>query len=407
MKRKSSIHHIGVAAAAAGISLVAFAAAAQEAVGVTDSTIKIGNTIPYSGPASAYGQLGETLGKYVDKINAEGGVCDRQIEFISYDDGYSPPKTVEQTRKLVESDQVLATVYQLGTPTNSAIHRYMNQKKVPHLFLATGASKWAQPEEYPFTLAFNPAYDTEAIIYAQYILENFPDGKIAVLYQNDDYGKDYLNGLKQGLGDKAQSMIVAEQPYETSDPTVDSQMVALQNSDANIFVNVTTPKFAAQAIKKAAELDWKLDLHLLNNVSTSIGSVLKPAGLEASKDLVTASYVKEPGDPQWEDDPAMKDWNAFMDEYYPDGDKTSNFTLTGAIVGDLLQRTLEKACDNLSREGLMEAARNLDVELPLLLPGISYTTGPNDYRGIETLQLARFNGERWELFGDVISGKME
>lgn len=388
-------------ALAAGVAIVAMPALAQDTPGVTDTTIKLGNTIPYSGPASAYGQLGKTLSAYMDKVNADGGVCGRQIDFISYDDGYSPPKTVEQTRKLVESDNVLATVYQLGTPTNSAIHRYMNQKKVPHLFLATGATKWGDPEHYPWTIGFNPAYQPEARLYAKYIMEQKPDAKIGVLYQNDDYGKDYLKGLKDGLGDKAGDMIVAEQSYETSDPTVDSQMVALKNSGANVFVNITTPKFAAQAIKKAAEIGWKPDLHMLNNVSTSIGSVLKPAGIEASTGVITASYLKEPGDPQWDGDQGLKDWNAFMDKYYPDGDKTSNFTVTGYTVGQLIQITLEKACDDLTREGLMKAVADLDEPLPLFLPGISFKTGPDDFFGIDQFQLAKFNGERWELFGDV------
>ena len=383
--------------------MIAVPAAAQNAPGVTETTIKIGNTIPYSGPASAYGQLGETLSKYIEKINAEGGVCGRQIEFISYDDAYSPPKTVEQTRKLVESDQVLASAYQLGTPTNSAIHRYMNQKKVPHLFLATGATKWGDPENYPYTIGFNPSYQTEGRIYAKYILDTMPDGKIAVLYQNDDYGKDYLKGLRDGLGDKADAMIVAEESYETADPTVDSQMVNLKGSGANIFVNITTPKFAAQAIKKAFELGWKPDMHLLNNVSTSIGSVLKPAGLDASTGLITAAYLKEPGDPQWEDDQGMKDWSAFMDKYYSSGDRSSNFTVTGYTVGQLLKSTLEKSCDDLTREGLMKSVANLDEELPLLLPGIKFTTGADDFFGLEELQLSKFNGERWELFGDVVS----
>ena len=289
--------------------------------GVTDKEIKIGNINPYSGPASAYGQIGKTIAAYFNKVNAEGGINGRKINFISYDDGYSPPKTVEQARKLVESDEVLLIFQSLGTPTNTAIHKYMNAKKVPQLFVATGATKWGDPKHFPWTMGWQPTYQTEGHIYARYLLSKHPDAKIGILYQNDDYGKDYVKGLKDGLGDKAAKMIVSEQPYEVTDPTVDSQIVNLKASGANVFYNVTTPKFAAQAIKKAAEIGWH-PVHLLNNVSQSVGAVLKPAGLENAKGILSTFYLKDPTDPAWKNDAGYKQWLAFMDKYYPNGDKT-------------------------------------------------------------------------------------
>jgi branched-chain amino acid transport system substrate-binding protein len=391
------------------VSAVALSApgAKAETVGVTDDTIKIGNTMPYSGPASAYGQIGETIEKYFNKLNDEGGINGRKIEFITYDDAYSPPKTVEQTRRLVEQDQVAALFAPLGTPTNTAIHRYVNAKKVPHLFLATGASKWGQPEEYPWTMGWQPNYPTEGKIYAQYILDNIPDAKIGVLYQNDDYGKDYLHGFMEGLGDKADELVVAEESYEVADPTVDSQIINLQNSGANVFFNITTPKFAAQAIKKAHEIGWK-PTHFLNNVSQSVGAVMKPAGLEASQGIISAIYQKEPGDPQWNDDPGMQDWNAFMDEYYPDGDKASSFTVFGYGIAKTMEQVLRQAGDDLSRENIMKQAANLkEVEIPTLLPGIVVDTSPTDFYPIEAVQLVRFEGESWERFGDVLSSESE
>ena len=391
-----------VLAVGTGASLVAIAAGAQE-TGVTDSTIRIGLVQPFSGPASAYSQIAKTDQAYVEMLNDNGGVCGRKIELIAYDDGYSPPKTVEQTRKLVESDEVMFIFNGLGTPTNSAIQKYMNARKVPQLFVATGASKFGDPENFPWTMGWQPNYVDEGKIYAAYIRENHPDGKIGILYQNDDYGKDYVNGLKAGLGDKA-SMIVAEQPYETSDPTVDSQIINLKASGADIFINVGTPKFAAQAIKKAHEIGWK-PTQFLNSVSNSVGAVLKPAGLEASRGIISAAYLKDPQDPQWENDEGLKKWHAFMDKYYPDGDKTSNFTIYGYGVTQTLENVLRASCDDLTRAGIMKAAASIDnLELDVSLPGINVNTGPSDFYPLQSMQLERFNGERFELFGEIIDG---
>lgn len=407
MTTRSSMRHMGVAAAAAGISLYAFAAAAADMTGVTDDTIKIGNIMPYSGPASAYSQIGKADAAYFEMVNDNGGICGRQIEFISYDDGYSPPKTVEQARKLVESDQVAIIFNSLGTPTNSAIQKYMNAKKVPQLFVATGASKFGDPENFPWTMGWQPDYVSEGKIYAQYILDNMPDARIGVLYQNDDYGKDYLHGFKEGLGDKADSMIVAEQPYETSDPTVDSQVINLKSSGADVFFNVATPKFAAQAIKKAGEIGWDAT-QIVNSVSNSVGAVLKPAGFDNSTGVISALYLKDPQDPQWKDDPGVQKWEAFMDEYYPDGDKTSSFTFYGYSVSQTLHKTLEAACDDLSREGIMKSAANLrDVSLDMTPEGITVNTGSNDYYPLQNMQLIKFNGERWVPFGEILSGAAE
>ena len=387
------------ATAAVALAAAASAAGAQE-------TIKVGNTMPYSGPASAYGQIGETEAKCFEMINDKGGINGRTIEFISYDDGYSPPKTVEQVRKLVESDQVDILFQTLGTPTNSAIHAYLNQKGVPHLFVATGATKWGNPEEFPWTMGWQPNYQTEAKIYAQYILENLPDAKIAVLYQNDDYGKDYLHGFKEGLGDRT-DMIVAELPYEVADPTVDSQIISAKASGADVFFNITTPKFAAQAIKKAHEIGWK-PTHFLNNVSISVGAVLQPAGLEASTGLISAQYQMDPTDPQWQEHEDFKEWSAFMDEYHPDGDKTSSFTSYGYAACMTLRQVLEQAGDDLSRENIMKQAASLqDFRVPMLLPGITIDTSATDFYPIEAMQLSKFNGKNWELFGDIISAETE
>jgi branched-chain amino acid transport system substrate-binding protein len=374
--------------------------------GASDTEIKIGNTNPYSGPASAYGLIGKTIDAYFKKVNAEGGINGRKITFISYDDGYSPPKTVEQVRKLVESDEVLLVFQPLGTPSNTAIHKYMNAKKVPQLFVATGATKWGDPKNFPWTMGWQPNYQSEGRIYAKYIMEKHPNGKIGILFQNDDYGKDYVKGLKDGLGDKAKSMIVAEQPYEVADPTVDSQIINLKASGADIFFNVTTPKFAAQAIRKAGEIGWK-PVHLLNNVSNSVGSVLKPAGLEHAKDVLSTFYTKDPTDPQWKNDKGYQEWIAFMDKYCGDCDKTSTFTVYGYSVAQTLAHTLKQAGDNLTRENVMKQAANLkDLELPMLLPGVKINTGPNDFFPIEQMQMGRFNGTNFELFGPVMSGEI-
>ena len=374
--------------------------------GASDTEIKVGNTMPYSGPASAYGLIGKTIEAYYKKVNAEGGVNGRKITFISYDDAYSPPKTVEQVRKLVESDEVLLVFQPLGTPSNTAIHKYMNSKKVPQLFVATGATKWGDPKNFPWTMGWQPNYQSEGRIYAEYLIKNHPQGKIGILFQNDDYGKDYVKGMKDGLGDKAKTMIVSEQPYETSDPTVDSQIINLKASGADVFFNVTTPKFAAQAIKKAHEIGWK-PVHLLNNVSNSVGSVLKPAGLEASKDILSTGYLKDPTDPTWNDDAGKKEWLAFMDKYFPDGDKTSSFTVYGYSVAMTLAQVLRQCGDDLTRESVMKQAANLkDLQLPMALPGIKINTSEKDFFPFEQMQMQKFTGERWELFGPIMSGEV-
>ncbi|MCG2627484.1 ABC transporter substrate-binding protein [Bradyrhizobium sp. WYCCWR 13023] len=396
--------------AAASLALALIAATTSIATaqkkydtGATDTEIKIGNIMPYSGPASAYGIIGRTEAAYFKKINDEGGINGRKINFISYDDAYSPPKTVEQARKLVESDEVLFIFNSLGTPPNSAIHKYMNTKKVPQLFVATGATKWNDPQNFPWTMGWQPNYQSETQIYAKWLLKNKPDAKIAVLYQNDDYGKDYLKGLKDGLGAKAASMIVAEESYETSEPTIDSHIVRLKSTGANVFMNITTPKFAAQAVKKNAEIGWK-PLHFLNNVSASVGSVMKPAGFENGQDIISADYLKDVSDPEWNNDAGMKEFMAFMDKYFPDGDKLDKGTIVGFAVAQTLVHVLKNCGDDLTRENIMKQAASMkDFRTEALLPGIKINTGPNDFAPISQLQLEKFKGERWELFGDVIS----
>jgi ABC-type branched-subunit amino acid transport system substrate-binding protein len=376
------------------------AAVAADAPGVTATEIKIGNTNPYSGPASAYGTIGKAIAAYFKKVNDEGGVNGRKINFITYDDSYSPPKAVEMVRKLVEQDQVALLFQTLGTPTNSAIHKYMNQQKVPHLFVATGATKWNDPQHFPWTMGFQPNYQTEGRIYAQYILKNIPDAKIGILYQNDDYGKDYRKGMLDGLGD-AKKMIVLEQTYEVTDPTIDSQIVNLKNSGANVFFNVTIPKFAVQAIKKSHDIGWK-PTHFLNNVSSSLGTVLKPAGLDASKGLITALYQKEVTDPQWKNDKGFLDWVAFMKKYYPEGALDDQFNAYGYLAAQTMVQALKQCGNDLSRENIMKQAASLkNFELPLLLPGVKINTSPTDHAPIEQEQLAKFDGERWVLFGEL------
>jgi branched-chain amino acid transport system substrate-binding protein len=371
--------------------------------GATDKEIKIGNTNPYSGPASAYGQIGKAIAAYFKMVNDQGGVNGRMINFISYDDGYSPPKTVEMARKLVEQDQVLFLFQTLGTPSNTAIHKYMNAKKVPQLFVATGASKWNDPKHFPWTMGWQPNYHTEGMIYAKHILQTKPDAKIAILYQNDDYGKDYLKGMEDGLGQKASSMIVAKASYEVSDPTIDSQIVQLQASGANVFFQATTPKFAAQAIRKVYDIGWK-PVHYLNNVSISVGSVLQPAGLEKSIGIITAGYQKEHSDPRFANDAGMNKWRAFMKKYMPDGNLDDNFNVYGYGVGQTLVQALKQCGDNLTRENVMRQAASLkNVQIDTLLPGITISTSSTDYAPIEAVQLQKFDGKRWELFGDVMS----
>src|SRR3954469_13917678 len=371
--------------------------------GATDTEIKIGNIMPYSGPASAYGVIGKTEEAYFKKINAEGGINGRKINFTSYDDGYSPPKTVEQARKLVESDEVLFIFNPLGTPPNSAIQKYMNSKKVPQLFVATGATKWNDPKEFPWTMGWQPNYQSETQIYAKYILKNYPNAKIGVLYQNDDYGKDYLKGLKDGLGSKT-SMIVLEESYEVSEPTIDSHIVKLKATGADVFVNITTPKFAAQAIKKNAEIGWK-PVHFLNNVSASVGSVMKPAGFENGQDIISSQYLKDPTDAQWKDDAGMKAWNEFLDKYYPEANRADASVMFGYTVAQGLVHVLKASGDNLTRENVMKQAASIkDLELGGLLPGIKVNTSASDFAPISSVQLIRFKGETWERFGEILSG---
>jgi branched-chain amino acid transport system substrate-binding protein len=388
---------------------VSQAAAAQKEYGpgATDSRIKIGNIMPYSGPASAYAVIGKADTAFFQMINDEGGINGRKIDFISYDDGYSPPKTFEQARKLIEDDNVLLIFNSLGTPTNSAIQTYMNEKKVPQLFVATGATKWNDPKHFPWTMGWQPSYRTEGRIYAKYILKEVPDAKIAILYQDDDYGKDYIIGLKDGLGAKATSMIVGEKSYETTEATVDSQVVTLQSSGANVFFNVATPKFAAQAIVKVSEIGWK-PLHILNNVSASIGGVLKPAGFEHAHGIVSAAYLKDETDPHWKNDADMKAWNAFMDKYVPGGDKSDSSYIYGYSVSRTMVQVLRQCGDDLTRENIMKQAANLkNFEPGLLLPGIAINTSSTDFAPIEQLQLMKFAGQTWQRFGNVISGQVE
>jgi branched-chain amino acid transport system substrate-binding protein len=369
---------------------------------VTDKEIKVGHINPYSGPASAYGTIGRAIGAYIKKVNDEGGVNGRTINFITYDDGYSPPKTVEQARKLVEQDQVLLIFQSLGTPPNSAIHKYMNDRKVPHLFVATGATKWGDPKNFPWTMGWQPNYQTEAKIYATYLLKSKPNAKVGILYQNDDYGKDYVKGFKDGLGDKAAKMIVMEQSYEVTDPTVDSQIVALKGSKADTFFNVTTPKFAAQAIRKSAEIGWK-PLHILNNVSISVKSVLEPAGLKNSEGLISTNYGKDPSDPRWAKDPGMLQFFAFMKKYYPEGNITDPLNAYGYSVTMTLIQVFKQCGNDLSRENVIRQAANLkNLELPLSLPGIKINTSPTDFYPIESEQLMRFQGGTWALFGEIL-----
>jgi len=396
--------------AIASAAFVVFAASSNGALaqkkydtGATDTEIKIGNIMPYSGPASAYGVIGKTEAAYFKKINDAGGINGRKINFISYDDAYSPPKTVEQARKLVESDEVLLVFNSLGTPPNSAIQKYMNSKKVPQLFVATGATKWNDPKDFPWTMGWQPNYQSESRIYAKYLLKEKPDAKIAILFQNDDYGKDYVKGLKDGLGAKAASMIVIEDGYETSEPTIDNHIVKFKSTDANVFFNVTTPKFAAQAIKKMAEIGWK-PLHLLNNVSSSIGSVMQPAGYENGQGIISAAYLKDVADPQWVNDPGMKEFLGFLEKDFPEGNKLDGSVIVGYGVAQTLVQVLKQCGDNLTRENVMKQAASLkNFRTEVLLPGVMINTGPDDFAPISQLQLQRFKGEKWELFGDVIS----
>ncbi|MCK1655084.1 ABC transporter substrate-binding protein [Bradyrhizobium sp. 149] len=373
--------------------------------GASDTEIKIGNIMPYSGPASAYAAIGKAEEAYFNKINAEGGIGGRKIKFISYDDGYSPPKTVEQARKLVESDGVLLIFGSLGTSTNGAIRKYMNEKKVPQLFVASGASKWNDPKQYPWTMGWQPSYASEARIYAKYIMKEKPDGKIGVLYQNDDFGKDYLKGLKDGLGPKA-SMIVLEDGYDTSEPAIDEHVVKLKASGADVFISITTPKFAAQAIKKAAEINWH-PVHIISNVSASVGGVLEPAGLEISQGILSASYTKDGSDPQWNADDGMKRFYNFLAQYDPKANKLDAGVVFGYAAAQTMVKVLQMCGDDLTRDNVMKQAASLkDFEPDTLLPGIKINTAADNFAPIEQLQMMRFKGRKWELFGDVISSEI-
>jgi branched-chain amino acid transport system substrate-binding protein len=396
------------AAAFAFIAATSSGALAQKKydTGATDTEIKVGSIMPYSGPASAYGIIGKTQAAYFNKINAEGGINGRKINFISYDDGYSPPKAVEQARKLVESDEVLFIFNPLGTPSNSAIQKYMNAKKVPQLFVATGATKWNDPKEFPWTMGWQPNYQSEGRIYAKYLMKEKPNGKIGILYQNDDFGKDVLKGLKDGLGAKGASMIIAEEPYETSVPTVDSQIVALKSKGADVFVSITTPKFGAQSIKKVAELGWK-PLFILNNVASSTGSVIKPAGFENAQGVISATYGKDPTDPQWKDDAGVKNFDAFLAKYFPEANRADSSVVYGYSSAQTLVHVLKAAGNDLTRANVMKQAASIkDLQLEMSLPGIKLNTSATDFAPIEQLQMMQFKGERWEMFGPIISGEV-
>src|ERR1700751_926815 len=378
---RNGIFHL-VTATALTLALSATSALAQKKydTGATDTEIKIGQTLPFSGPASAYASIGKTQAAYFNMINEQGGVNGRKINLIQYDDSYSPPKAVEQVRKLVENDEVLFMFQMIGTPSNAAVQKYLNAKKVPQLFAATGASRFTDPKNYPWTMGFNPNYFVEGRIYGQYILKDYPNAKVAVLYQNDDLGKDYLNGIKAGLGDKAASMVVAEASYEPTDPTIDSQILKIKDSGADLFFSATTPKQAAQAIKKISELNWH-PVQIVDINATSVGAVLQPAGLDASKGVISTNYGKDPLDPTWKDDPGLKKYFEFMAKYYPAGDKDSSFNSYGYSTTQLLIHVLKACGDDLTRENVMKQATSLkNVQLDLALPGIVNSTTAEDYR---------------------------
>src|ERR1700685_2250902 len=395
--------------AAAAFSLLATQAAfAQKKydTGASDTEIKIGNVEAYSGPVSAYGVIGKTEEAYFKMINDEGGINGRKITWISYDDGYSPPKTVEQIRKLIESDEVLFVFNALGTPTQSAVQKYQNSKKVPQLFLATGASKWNDPKDFPWTMGYQPSYRVEGRIYAKYILKTKPDAKVAVFYQNDDFGKDYVAGLKEVFGDKTSSILVAEESYETTEPSIDSHIVKLKGTGADVLVNISTPKFAAQAIKKMAEMEWK-PMHVMTDVSISIGAVMKPAGFENCEGILSALYIKDASDPQWKDEAGMKKFMAFIDKYMPGANVADANLVYGYAAAQTMVQVLKQAGDDLTRENVMKQAASLKDFVPdTLLPGIKINTSPTDFAPIAQLQMRQIKGGQWVMFGDVISAEV-
>src|ERR1700709_2572425 len=398
--------------AAFSTAVIAFAALNGSALaqkkydtGASDSEIKIGNIMPYSGPASSYGVIGKTEEAFFKMVNDQGGIGGRKINFITYDDGYRRPMAIEQARKLVESDEVLLIFQSLGTPSNSAIMKYMTPKKVPQRFVASGGTKFGDPKNFPWTMGFQPNYQSEGRIYAKYIRDNFPNSKIAVLWQNDDAGKDQFKGLKDGLGDKV-NMIIADKSYEVSDPSIDSQIVALHDSGADIFFSWAAPKGSAQAIRRVGELNWKPKFFLANT-ATSVAAVLKPAGLEFSKDIISTAYLKDPTDPAWKDDAGVKTWQAFMDKYYPDGDKSNANNVYGYVLAQNMVQVLKQCGDDLTRENVMRQAAGIkDFSTEMMLPGIKVNTSPDDFFPIEQMQLRKFDGEGWRLFGDVIDGEV-
>jgi branched-chain amino acid transport system substrate-binding protein len=372
--------------------------------GVTASEIKIGHTIPYSGPASAYGVIGKGHAAFFKMVNDQGGVGGRRINFVSLDDGYVPAKTVEQTRRLVEQDEVAFLFNPLGTLTNSAIQRYVNQKKVPHLFLSTGADKWANPKDFPYTIGWQPSYRTEAIIYARHIIANRPAARVALIYQNDDFGKDYLNGAREGFGPLFDKMVVKVLSYEPTDATIDSQAVSLKDSGADVLITAAIPKFAAQMIRKVFDMGWR-PVHYMSNVSSSVGAVLNPAGPEKAVGMITSAYLKDPTDPTWKDDAGMNTWRAFMAKYIPDGDLTDGgYTFSYGVCSTLLQ-VLKQCGTDFSRENIMKQVTSIKDQVPpVTLPGISVNITPTNYHPIQQMQLSRWTGSTWQLFGDVIQG---
>jgi ABC-type branched-subunit amino acid transport system substrate-binding protein len=398
---------VALTACAAVAAVTATAANAQKKYdpGASDTEIRIGNIMPYSGPASSYGVIGRVEAAYFNKINAEGGINGRKVTFISYDDAYSPPKAIEQARKLVEGDEVLLIFQPLGTPSNSAIQKYMNARQVPQLFVASGATKFGDPKNFPWTMGWQPNYQSEGRIYAKYVRDHYPDSKIAVFWQNDDAGKDQVKGLRDGLGDKA-GMIIADRSYEVNDPTIDSQIVALHDSGADIFFSWAAPKASAQAIRKVGELGWKPKFFLANT-ATSVAAVLRPAGLDNAKDIVSTAYLKDPTDPMWQDDPGTRNWRAFMDRYYPDGDKSNANNVYGYVLAQNMVQVLKQCGDDLTRANVMKQAASLrNFSTDMMLPGVEANTGPDDFFPIEQMQLMRFDGESWRLFGEVITGEV-
>jgi branched-chain amino acid transport system substrate-binding protein len=392
-----------VAAITLGLRRTAYAA---DTPGVTATEIKIGHTDAYSGPASAYGAIGRGLVAYWKMVNDHGGVAGRKINFITLDDGYSPPKTVEQTRRLVEQEEVAFTLNQLGTPNITATEKYMNLKKVPQLFVSTGANKWGNYKEYPWTIGWQPSYRVEAQIYAKYILATKPDAKIGILYQNDDFGKDYLLGMQDGLGDRFDKMVVKSVSYETTDPTIDSQILSLQGAGADTLLTAATPKAAAQSIRKVGEIGWK-PLHFITEVSISVSSVIKPAGVEHALGIITAGYYKDPTDPAWANDPGMNEWRGFMKQYMPDSDTTDSNYVFAYGIGTTALQVLKQCGDDFSRPNILKQATNLhDLDVPILLPGVKVDTSPTNYHPIRQMQLQKWNGTTWERFGEVLSGSV-